>query len=324
MDINKEKLDIVYLYVDGNDKEWLQKKNLALKESGGLDDLSAHECRFNNNDELKYSLRSVEKYANWINHIYIITDNQVPNWLNLSNERISIIDHKDIIPADALPTFNSLAIESCIHNIPNLSELFLCANDDTFFADYVTPEFFFKKDGYPICRLKRNRKNLSDLYSKLLVNASNLIEQSFGKKYSEIPHHSIDAYKKSTWEACQKCFSKNIRQVIYSKFRNEENCERVLYTYYALATKQGHYKKVSKIDSELPLYTKFINFILKKYKQDSICITIDDKRIREKYYKLKPSLCCFNDKQTATDTDRERVIQFYNELFPSKSEFELQ
>lgn len=57
--------------------------------------------------ELKYSLRSVSQYLPWINKIYIVIDNQVPSWLNTEHPKIKIIDHKDILPADALPTFNS-------------------------------------------------------------------------------------------------------------------------------------------------------------------------------------------------------------------------
>ena len=104
-------------------------------------------------------MRSVEKYASWINHIYIITDGQCPEWLDTSHPKITIVDHKDILPAEALPTFNSQAIESCIYKIEGLSEHFIVGNDDTMFVKETSPATFFNADGSPIVRLMRfNRK----------------------------------------------------------------------------------------------------------------------------------------------------------------------
>src|SRR5574344_661291 len=132
-------IDLVYLWVNGDDETWAKKKAHALAKRTGetLSKDSVDKCRFQDNDELKYSLRSVEKYAPWINKIYIVTDNQIPEWLNTDNKKIKIVDHKEILPEDALPTFNSSAIETRITKIPNLSEHFLFANDDMMFFNEV-------------------------------------------------------------------------------------------------------------------------------------------------------------------------------------------
>ena len=45
------------------------------------------------NSELQYSLRSVEKHAPWVRHIHIVTNGQIPSWLNLENPRISLVTH---------------------------------------------------------------------------------------------------------------------------------------------------------------------------------------------------------------------------------------
>lgn len=88
----------------------------------------------------RYSLRSLETNAPWIRHIYIVTNGQVPSWLDTSNPRVSIIPH-DVIFANhsVLPTFSSLAIEFNLHRIPGLSETFLYFNDDVFLGRPVTP-----------------------------------------------------------------------------------------------------------------------------------------------------------------------------------------
>ena len=81
--------------------------------------------RYANNDELKYSLRSIAMYAPWVRKVFIVTDNQVPAWLDTSNPKVRIVDHAEIMPAESLPCFNSSLIEHFLYKIPGLSEHFL-------------------------------------------------------------------------------------------------------------------------------------------------------------------------------------------------------
>ena len=62
-------IDLVYLWCDDTDEVWRAKKQQHLLVENKLDSQSTNDCRFANNDELKYSLRSVAQYAPWINHI---------------------------------------------------------------------------------------------------------------------------------------------------------------------------------------------------------------------------------------------------------------
>jgi len=41
--------------------------------------------RFTDMNQMLYSLRSIEMYAPWIRNIFIVTNGQIPNWLNLSH-----------------------------------------------------------------------------------------------------------------------------------------------------------------------------------------------------------------------------------------------
>ena len=84
-------IDLVYLWVDGNDPKWQAKRN-AFLERKVENSLSSFNGRYVNNDELKYSLRSVERYAPWIRKIFIVTDNQKPKWLDISNPKIQIVN----------------------------------------------------------------------------------------------------------------------------------------------------------------------------------------------------------------------------------------
>jgi hypothetical protein len=143
-------IDVVYTWVDGSDSDW-QARKAAVHSGIGLGELNefaSNESRFLSRDELRYSLRSLDMYAGWVRHVYLVTDRQVPSWLDTSNPRLTVVDHRDLF-ADRgrLPTFNSHAIESQLHHIPGLSEHYLYLNDDVFFGRPVGPEKFFAGNG---------------------------------------------------------------------------------------------------------------------------------------------------------------------------------
>ncbi|XP_067284514.1 N-acetylglucosamine-1-phosphotransferase subunits alpha/beta isoform X1 [Pseudorasbora parva] len=114
----------------------------AISQSKQDEDVSA--SRFEDNEELRYSLRSIEKHAPWVRHIFIITNGQIPSWLNLDNPRVSVVTHQDIFHNQShLPTFSSPAIETHIHQIPGLSQKFIYLNDDVMFGKDVWPDDFY-------------------------------------------------------------------------------------------------------------------------------------------------------------------------------------
>jgi len=151
------KIDVVYTWVDGNDPVWKAKKN-KLKDDGSFN------ARFVSINELKYSLRSLYKYAPWVNKIYIVVDDdQVPSFVNEKNPKIKIIKHSEIMDPSHLPVFNSVAIEANIHHIPGLSENFLYFNDDMFLGQPIKPE-----DILNICYYVKNLKH--SYFSELVPN----------------------------------------------------------------------------------------------------------------------------------------------------------
>ena len=107
---------------------------------GGAADANA-ENRFRQRNELMYSLRSVEKFAPFVRKIHVVVaDGQVPAFLNISHPKIELVQHSQIFKDPSnLPTFNSLAIEANLLNIPGLSDYFLYFNDDIFLGHNVTP-----------------------------------------------------------------------------------------------------------------------------------------------------------------------------------------
>ena len=308
-------IDLVYLWVDGNDPKWQAKRN-AFLERKVENSLSSFNGRYVNNDELKYSLRSVERYAPWIRKIFIVTDDQTPEWLDIENPKIKIIDHKEILPAESLPCFNSNVLEHFLCKISNLSEYFILSNDDTFFNKIVSPTTFFGKDGYPIIRLTRKPfrrfrwflreqifKNPHKLYSKALFNAAELVKQKFGFFYNGLPHHNIDSYLKSDCiRVGEQIFKNEIDHTKMNHIRNANDIQRIVYSYVALAEKRGHLRYVSN--------------------DESLHIHIQKDRHFEKLKKFNPTFFCMNDTEYADDNDRMKLKVWLSTRFPEKSEFE--
>lgn len=139
-------IDAVYTWVNGSDPAWRAEYAAFAWQEGRVAKVAEHSefKRYRDSDELRYSLRSLERYAPWIRHVFIVTNGQVPAWLDRSNPRVSVVAHAQIFPdPSVLPTFSSPAIEAHIHRIPGLARRFLYFNDDVFLGAPVAPDDFF-------------------------------------------------------------------------------------------------------------------------------------------------------------------------------------
>ena len=241
MDYSNTKIDLVYLWVDGSDIEWAKRKAKMLSEIADikLNSDSIDRCRFQDNNELLYSLRSVEKNLPWINHIYIVTANQKPSWLNLDHKKITLVSHDEIMDDYSLPTFNACSIESYLTRIPNLSEYFIYANDDMFFFNETKPELFFDKEMKPIYQMGKKifNKPYNHLYGNSVVKGHNLIKKKFNKSVGYFPHHGVDPYKKSYIDECIEIFKEEFETTRHNHFRSFSDLQRTVFAYYAIVEK---------------------------------------------------------------------------------------
>lgn len=316
-------IDLVYLWVDGNDPAWRAKKNAYLPKEKQLSTAVAGDCRYVSNDELRYSLRSVERFAPWIRRIYIVTDNQCPAWLDTSNDRVRIIDQKEIIPAQYLPTFNSMAIELNLANIPDLAEHFLYANDDSLFGAPVTPDFFFDSKGRTIVRLKPQKvKGRTGLYPKCVYLAQQLVAERFGRKFTLAPHHNIDSYRKSDFEVALSAFGDRAASTESHRFRDETDLQRIAISYCALARGEAVLRRVGRYNRVKGLAEAVGCFLKGSFLSDSRCIPINKPDLWHEMHKYNPALFTVNDDENATADDRARMRRFLEEMFPDKSAFE--
>ncbi|XP_019750611.1 N-acetylglucosamine-1-phosphotransferase subunits alpha/beta-like [Hippocampus comes] len=150
LDGKKLAISPVYLFWDMRAIAEFSQKRPAPPKKETWDCLTAN--RFEENGALLYSLRSMEKHAPWVRHVYIVTNGQIPSWLNLQNPRVSIVTHKEIfLNMSHLPNFNSHAIESHLHRIPGISQKFLYLNDDMMFGkDAWLDDFYTPTDGQKV------------------------------------------------------------------------------------------------------------------------------------------------------------------------------
>lgn len=243
-------VDAVIAWVDGNDRNHHRKRlatfrKVAEREEHSLP-TSFDNTRFRDNGELKYCISSILKFAPWIRNIYVVTDNQVPEFLTSdirSKHNIHIVDHREIFESYewALPTFNTRTIETALWRIPGLASRFIYFNDDFVITNPVEPEDFFVNGKVvlrgrwdTISRYGPGRLMLNDIGSVVAKNVLGITRSmhlllqiksaelvGFSDQYFRIPHvpHPIITDSLKTFFAENpSLFEENIQY----RFRNRD------------------------------------------------------------------------------------------------------
>lgn len=333
-----QKIDLVYMWVDGNDPKWQQEKEKYMAIEGGKTNLppdATTVARWRDNDELKYALRSAEKYVPWINHIYIITGfNQVPKWLNTKHPKITIIPHEQIMPQSAIPTFNSTSIEMCIANIQDLNDCFLLSNDDMFFNRPLCPDFFFDSKNRAILRYNKRHKKIRNIgfdieqeandYKQILMVSQHKIFTIFNKKmYKYIHSHGIDPYHKSNIKCVltHPLLESEISNLTNYRFRHACQIHRLIFDLYGIIHKTTRPSRCHGIkQTHNKIWNKIYNTIHRISIRNSPCYCTDVDMAN--LYKNNPPIVCINDTSATTDEMRARNKKWLEWKFPEKSSFE--
>ena len=225
-------IDAVVLWVDGNDKKHKAKMLPYIKESTKIRS-KKFRTRFDQVNEIKFTVDSILKFAPYVNNIFIVTDDQMPSFLINNKEskyrNVSIVDHKLIFAGyeEFLPTFNCRPIETCIHRIPDLAEHFIYFNDDFFLISETKPSDFFKK-GLPVLRGKWTKFD-RDIFLKKFKKAK-FGHKSAQQKAAQLVgfnkyyrfRHTPHPLRKSTFENYFRSNKDIFIQNIKHKFRNKD------------------------------------------------------------------------------------------------------
>lgn len=327
-------IDFVVLWVDGSDPKWLAKKKQYKPELNIADE----EARYRDWGIFKYWFRAVEKYAPWVNHVYLVTDNQKPSWIDEKNPKLTIVDHTEIIDKKYLPTFNSQAIEMNLHKIPGLSEHFVYFNDDMYLGRGTDVHDFFR-EGKPVDSAIINAATgMSDneLFAKSMFNDALIINRHFKKKtvlkngffkwlnpkygkenirtFSQLIYPYFTGYKpshmptpmlKSTYVTLWRTEEKTLRNTTSHRFRHADDVNQFLISWWQICS--GYFMPKSLHDAK---------YVELNPNNLSSCKKI----IKSSKYKE----LCLNDCWGNTDASeaRKTIIDAFEQKFNSKSSFE--
>ena len=312
-------IDIVVTYVDQNDKfwqkefkEWKQKElnNGSNKETNNQ---AFGEDRYRDWETLKYWFRGVEANCKWVNKVVFIVayPSQIPKWLNVNNQKIKIVYHKDFIPKELLPTFNTNTIELFIPNIKELSNNYILCNDDFYFISPLSEGVFFQRNIPVNSCLKRKPvyydTNNEDIhYLKMLNNDIEIIKDYSGEvdyRYSLV-HLPVAKNKDIELDILNNHYDKIIKALSTSKFRSDNDYTRGIYE------DSAKFMKKVIIDNDMYNNSKYVAL---KSKID--------------YNKLKHlDMVCLNDTTQVDNFElaKERQLMFFQSKFPDISEYEIQ
>ena len=222
--LNERAIDVVYTWVNHADPDWRQAFQSASTSRAGEDALS--EARFYSNDELRYSLRSVYGNLPWARTIHIVSNCSPPAWLDSCHPRLRWVPHEAILPEDCLPTFNSHAIETSLHRVPDLAENFLYFNDDFLVFDMFAPSTFISENGTLRANLERQGvvnspvDPLSPDYLNAARNSARLLFERFGYYPTRLHRHTPYSLSRSLLEQLESEFQSDFDRTRRTKFRS--------------------------------------------------------------------------------------------------------
>ena len=328
-------IDFVITWVDMNDSEWQEEFSRYAHDKKNTKN-GVSKARFRENGFLKYWFRGVEKFAPWVRKIHFVTSGQKPDWLDENNPKINLVNHKDIIPGQFLPTFNSTVIERYMHKIPGLAEHFVYFNDDFFIINNVSKERFFQ-DGLPcdiavfdfnppwsqwykriknnICLINRHfdkREVMAEHHDKWFdksygLRASwNYILKPYGKFITLKVPHNAQPYLKTTFEEVWAAAGEALTETSFNRFRALTDYTPELFRTWQIC--RGNFQ---------PYNT---------YKDTKMFpLMIRPKQAVKAIYRQSYTLICLNDNVHIRNYDRvmRDLRNAFEHILPEKSSFEV-
>ena len=322
--LDKEPIDVLIKYIDLSDPKLNRTGIKQIKKD-------------QDNEELKYSIRSILKNIPWIRKIYILMPNERVKYFKSPgeiNEKIIYVKDKDLLGFD---TASSIIFQFNLHKMKQfgLSENFILMDDDYFIAEPLNKnDFFYEENGtiYPALvtsdYYEMNKDKIQSKLSSLLKNIKEFSPNSSngfylrqnrallfmyeifgndefrnGKKLIEpsFTHNAIPIKISDIEEIYNHIMNsyKYANISLYSKIKT--NYDLQMQTLYMVYVKNKYDRKVSKISSAF--YDLSHLFLLEINKKKLFVINTSIKNYSKHLY------------------IKERMI--LKKLFPTKTKYEL-
>ena len=253
-----KKIDAVLTWVNGNDPKLKAERSkwLTSRKEDTLEDIAGKE-RFIQSNEIRFAVASILRFATYVKRIFIITNRQDPDLGHFIKKNfpdnqvpVIIVDQNTLFEGyeQYLPVFNSIAVETMMWRIPDLSEEFIYMNDDFFFTGPSRKEDLFR-DGKVVCyssrfpsammkvlRAIRFRKNNHKrfTYKDSLLNGAEMIGW---RHFFYLPHEPHPVLK-SVLEEYLTGHPESILRNVRHRFRDNEQFN-VQGFFYVLAESKG-------------------------------------------------------------------------------------
>ena len=331
-----ETIDYVITWVDGNDPVWRKERDYyAALEHREIDN---GDSKYRDWGTLRFLFRGIEKFTPWVNRIFFVTCGHLPEWLDTSNPKLKVVTHREFIPAEYLPTFNSNVIEFYFDRIEGLSEHFVYFNDDMFLLDNITPDRFFR-NGLPCDKAAMSSlENRDGMFGSSVFLANYLVNKHIDKKaavrnhffkwynplfpktaihnlffyrHPRFPgfytHHLPQGYLKQTYRDVWNHCEIDIVRTSHSKFRSYGDIAPWLLKFWQLAS------------------GSFAPYDVDK---DGKCIYVDDESILQTVDFIihrRKKMTCLNDSENIRhfEEDKDLLLTALNTILPEKCSFEL-
>ncbi|KAH7041408.1 uncharacterized protein B0I36DRAFT_232726 [Microdochium trichocladiopsis] len=265
--MQEPRVDFIYTWVNGSQEAFVRtmrpyELNSTLNDADGEWLLSHGSNRYRSWDELRYSVRSVEKYAaSFTNKIQIVVNavdesrdpgvrrytKQRPLWLSEAAETaglVEVLSQEEFFGEEeraALPSFNSLTIESQLYNTPSDIDRFFALSDDMLLgrthaaSDVYSPLFGpilgFKPNGYNTMTPPDEVDARRFGEKPYLIYTSWMLNRRFGLRKRDGQAHFGHSMSRSISREVRDSFPRPSLRSACQRFRGETGFQ--LYTWYA-------------------------------------------------------------------------------------------
>ena len=148
-------IDYVVPMVFPSDPVWRH----TLRRMGG--DRSIDAVRYRSWNTEQFLVQCVQRFMPWVRDIIILlaSEGQCQPWMTREvatqsqhshQPRLRVVYHSEFMPKEALPTFNSRAMEMFLHRIPGIAPYIIYGNDDMIPLSPLSLSDFFRSSTAPV------------------------------------------------------------------------------------------------------------------------------------------------------------------------------